>query len=131
MSPSPAVGEEAAGAGPEPADCLFCGIVAGRVPAQVVAESPGGLAFADINPQAPVHVLVIPKRHVENAAAVGEQDGELLADLFVLARRVAEQLGILTSGYRLVANVGPDALNSVGHLHLHVLGGRRLGWPPG
>ncbi len=112
-------------------DCLFCGIVAGRVPAAVVAENAQGLAFRDINPQAPVHVLVVPKAHVENAAVIEAEHGALLADLFVLARQVAAQEGVLDSGYRLVANVGADALNSVGHLHLHVLGGRRLGWPPG
>ncbi len=113
------------------ANCLFCGIVAGQVPAEVVAESTKGLAFRDISPQAPVHVLVVPKAHVENAAALEAEHGELLADLFLLARQVAAQEGVLGSGYRLVANVGADALNSVGHLHLHVLGGRRLSWPPG
>lgn len=111
--------------------CLFCRIVAGELPAQVVARSVHGLAFRDIAPQAPVHVLVVPTRHIDHAGAVTAADGEVLADLFVLAQQVAALEGIADRGYRLVANVGEDALNSVGHLHLHVLGGRRLGWPPG
>lgn len=112
-------------------DCLFCGIVQGSVPADVVARSQHGIAFRDVAPQAPVHVLVVPVRHIDHAALVTAEDGAMLADLFVLARTVAEANGVLSSGYRLVANVGDDALNSVGHLHLHVIGGRRLGWPPG
>ena len=119
---------------PEPAnavDCLFCRIVAGTTPADVVARSDHGLAFRDINPQAPVHVLVVPVRHIDHAGAIGADDGAVLADLFLLARTVAEAEGVADSGFRLVANVGEDALNSVPHLHLHVIGGRRLGWPPG
>jgi len=112
-------------------DCLFCGIVAGAVPADEVARSAHGLAFRDLSPQAPVHVLVVPVRHIDHAAAVTVDDGPVLADLLVLARRAAEAEGIADSGYRLVANVGEDACNSVGHLHFHVIGGRRLGWPPG
>jgi histidine triad (HIT) family protein len=112
-------------------DCLFCAIVAGTTPADVVARSDHGVAFRDVNPQAPVHVLVVPIRHIDHAAAVTAADGAVLADLFVLARRVAEAEGVADSGFRLVANVGEDAANSVPHLHLHVIGGRRLGWPPG
>lgn len=111
--------------------CLFCGIVAGTVPAEVVARSDHGVAFRDINPQAPVHVLVVPVRHIDNAASVGSDDADTLAGLFVLAQQVAATEGIDERGFRLVANVGEDALNSVGHLHLHLLGGRQLGWPPG
>ena len=112
-------------------DCLFCRIVAGQVPADVVHEGERTLAFRDINPQAPVHVLVIPRRHIDNAATVEAGDAEMVAELILTARTVAEQEGVLASGYRLVFNVGEDALNSVPHLHLHVVGGRRLGWPPG
>ena len=112
-------------------DCLFCRIVAGEVPAEVVRDDDTTLAFRDINPQAPVHVLVIPRRHIENAATLAPSDGEVAGQLLVAARAVAEQEGVLDSGYRLVFNVGEDALNSVPHLHLHVLGGRRLSWPPG
>ncbi len=115
------------------ADCLFCRIVAGEVPATVVHDDEHTLAFGDINPQAPLHVLVIPKRHIENAAAVTAADGEVLAAMVETAREVAEAEGFggPDRGYRLVFNVGPDALNSVPHLHLHVLGGRTFGWPPG
>jgi histidine triad (HIT) family protein len=115
------------------ADCLFCRIVAGEVPAEVVRDDEHTLAFRDINPQAPTHVLVIPKRHIENAATVTSADGDLLAAMLEAAREVARSEGICTPdrGYRLVFNVGPDALNSVPHLHLHLLGGRAFGWPPG
>ena len=112
-------------------DCLFCRIVAGEVPADVVFEGERTLAFRDIDPQAPTHVLVIPRRHLESAATVEAADAEVVADLLVAARAVAEQEGVAGTGYRLVFNVGDDALNSVAHLHLHVLGGRRLSWPPG
>lgn len=112
-------------------DCLFCRIVAGEVPADVVHEGETALAFRDINPQAPVHVLVIPRRHLDNAATVEAADADVVAQLLLTARTVADQEGVLATGYRLVFNVGDDALNSVPHLHLHVLGGRRLAWPPG
>ena len=112
-------------------DCLFCRIVAGEVPADVVAETDATLAFRDIDPQAPTHVLVVPRRHITNAATVEAADADVVAQLLLTARAVAEQEGVLDSGYRMVLNVGDDALNSVPHLHVHVLGGRRLGWPPG
>lgn len=112
-------------------DCIFCRIVAGELPADVVHRTEHTVAFRDIEPQAPVHVLVVPRRHVENAATVTPDDAEVVADLVVAARQVAEALGVADGGYRLVMNVGEDALNSVPHLHVHVLGGRRLGWPPG
>lgn len=89
------------------------------------------MAFRDVAPQAPVHVLVVPRRHVTSLAAVGPADACLLAELVQTVHAVAEASGIAESGYRVVANVGEDALTSVDHLHLHVLGGRRLRWPPG
>jgi histidine triad (HIT) family protein len=109
-------------------DCLFCGIVAGEVPAEVVHQTERTVAFRDIHPQAPVHVLVVPRRHIESAAALSEEDADDLAALVTAARSVAEAEGIATPerGYRLVFNVGPDALNSVPHLHLHVIGGRTM-----
>ncbi len=112
-------------------DCPFCGILAGRVPADVVREGLHTVAFRDINPAAPVHVLVIPRHHVVSAATIDASDAEVVAEMFITARLVAEQEGVAASGYRLVFNVGEDAKNSVPHLHLHVLGGRALGWPPG
>ena len=114
-------------------DCLFCDIVAGVVPADVVGESALSLAFRDINPQAPTHVLVIPKAHIENAAHVEADHAPEVADLFLTAQQVAALEGIdgVDRGYRLVMNVGPDAMNSVAHLHVHVIGGRAMSWPPG
>jgi len=112
-------------------ECLFCRIVAGDQPADVVRQDERTLAFADISPQAPVHVLVIPRRHITSAATLEPADAGVVADLLMTARAVAEDKGVLTTGYRLVFNVGDDALNSVPHLHLHVLGGRRMDWPPG
>lgn len=118
--------------GPTPTeDCIFCRIVAGDVPADVVHRSEHAVAFRDLNPQAPVHVLVIPRRHVQDAAAVGPDDADMVGDLMAVAQAVAEAEGIAASGYRLVFNVGEDATNSVPHLHLHVIGGRRMSWPPG
>jgi histidine triad (HIT) family protein len=113
------------------ADCLFCRIVAGEVPSDEVTATPGTYAFRDVNPAAPTHVLVVPRRHIENAAALTSDHGSLLGEMIGTAQVVATQEGIAESGYRLVFNVGDDALNSVPHLHLHVIGGRRLGWPPG
>lgn len=113
--------------------CPFCGIVAGELPADVVYRTETTVAFRDINPQAPVHVLVVPRRHIEHAAAVEPEHAAEVADLLTTARAVAEAEGIggPDRGYRLVFNVGPDALNSVPHLHVHVIGGRLLTWPPG
>jgi histidine triad (HIT) family protein len=114
-------------------NCLFCGIVAGDVPADIVHTTERTVAFRDLNPFAPVHVLVVPKRHIANAAEIGTGDAEDVAELFVAAKAVADAEGIggPDRGYRLIFNVGPDASNSVPHLHLHVLGGRALDWPPG
>jgi histidine triad (HIT) family protein len=114
---------------PDP-DCLFCKIVAGEIDADIAGETGHSLAFRDIEPQAPTHVLVIPRRHVPNLSALAAHDAEL-ADLVRLAGATAEQEGVADGGYRLVANTGADAHQSVFHAHLHVLGGRRMGWPPG
>ncbi|TMQ73316.1 MAG: histidine triad nucleotide-binding protein [Candidatus Eisenbacteria bacterium] len=112
-------------------ECIFCRIASGEIPAAKVDETERVLAFRDVNPQAPVHVLLIPKQHVvESAEQLGDAHTALLAEMFALASRVARREG-LTGGWRLVTNVGPDAGQSVLHLHVHLLGGRRLGWPPG
>ena len=112
------------------ADCVFCGIAAGDVPSDQVCSSDHALAFRDLSPVAPSHVLVIPRRHIDNAASLRPVHAEVLADMFELATKVAELEG-LEGGYRLVFNVGDDAGNTVPHLHLHVIGGRKLSWPPG
>ena len=108
-------------------ECLFCRILAGEIPSDEVVSTDATYAFRDINPQAPTHVLVVPRRHIDNAAAIGDADGEVLAALVTTAQEVAAREGIAESGYRLTFNVGDDALNSVPHLHLHVMGGRRMG----
>ena len=112
------------------ADCLFCGIVAGSIPSTGVLETEHSLAFRDINPAAPVHVLVIPKQHVDSVAVLGADDGALLGDLFSAVNQVAQKEGIAETGYRVVTNVGDDAGQLVRHLHFHVIGGRPLHWPP-
>ena len=112
-------------------DCLFCRISSGDIPAEIVARSDRALAFRDIQPQAPVHVLVIPADHHDDVPSVAEADPALAAELLALAAQVARQEGIAASGHRLVANTGLEGGQSVGHAHIHVLGGRPLGWPPG
>jgi histidine triad (HIT) family protein len=113
------------------ADCLFCKIVAGEIPSGEVLRTERTYAFRDLNPAAPTHVLVVPTEHITNASDIRAEHAEAVAELFTTARSVAEAEGVLDSGYRLVFNVGDDASNSVPHLHLHVIGGRKLGWPPG
>jgi histidine triad (HIT) family protein len=111
-------------------DCLFCGIASGEVPATIVLESESTLAFRDINPQAPIHVLVIPKAHHRTLAELAEQ-ADLLAELVKQVHKVAESEGIADDGYRVVFNTGDHAGQSVHHVHAHVLGGRALSWTPG
>jgi histidine triad (HIT) family protein len=116
---------------PRDPDCLFCKIVAADIPASIVQQDETITAFRDINPQAPLHVLVVPNDHVTDTTAL---DMDLDAVVGALVRRAAEVAraeGVEPSGYRLVINTGADAQNSVPHLHIHLLGGRRLSWPPG
>ncbi len=112
-------------------ECLFCRIAAGTVPVTRVYDDADCMAFADINPQAPVHVLVIPKRHVASAAEVTAADALGMGLLLVAAAEVARLQGLEEEGYRLVINTGRDGGQTVGHLHVHVLGGRPMRWPPG
>lgn len=111
-------------------ECLFCKIVAGEIPSDQVHADDEVIAFRDIAPRAPTHVLVIPRRHIPDAHALTDADGDLLAKLFGVVRSVADQAG-LEKGYRVVTNVGPDSGQTVFHLHLHLLGGRAMAWPPG
>lgn len=117
-------------AGEPQADCLFCKIVAGEVPADIVLDTGTTLAFRDMNPQAPTHVLVVPKAHYPNAAALAA-DPRLSADMLSTAGQVARQEKTDESGYRIVLNTGSGAGQTVFHVHAHVLGGRGLQWPPG
>ena len=112
-------------------DCLFCGIAAGQIPATIVLEGKRTIAFRDISPQAPTHVLVVPRDHFPDVAALAAAGAGLLDELVGTAREVAVAEGVELSGYRLVFNTGPDAQQSVGHVHAHVLGGRPMTWPPG
>ena len=112
------------------ADCLFCRIVEGDVPAKKIYEDEHAVAFNDINPQAPTHVLIIPKRHITGLKEATPADAELIGYCQLVAAKIARERGI-ENGYRTVYNVGPGAGQSVFHLHLHLLGGRNLGWPPG
>jgi histidine triad (HIT) family protein len=114
------------------ADCLFCRIVAGEIPATIVKRSEDVLAFRDIDARAPTHVLVIPNRHLPAVRdAKGPEDENMLGRLLAYAAQVASELGLDAGGYRIVTNTGKDAGQSVDHLHLHVLGGRKFSWPPG
>lgn len=110
-------------------DCIFCKVVAGEIPAAVVKRDDGFLAFRDINPQAPTHLLVIPTHHV---ASLNEaRDPKLLGELLAFARDLAQEAGVATRGYRVVLNTNPDGGQTVFHLHVHLLGGRPMTWPPG
>jgi histidine triad (HIT) family protein len=114
------------------ADCLFCKIVAGEIPAKIIKRSSDALAFRDIDPRAPTHVLVIPTRHVAAVRDTKGEDGErLLGRLLAFAAELAREEGLDNEGYRIVTNTGRNAGQSVDHLHFHVLGGRKLSWPPG
>ena len=112
-------------------DCLFCRIVGGAIPADVVYRDEQVTAFRDISPQAPVHVLVVPNLHIASMNDLDEEYQETIGYLMRMIRVVARGQGIADSGYRVVVNMGADALMTVPHLHVHVLGGRKLGWPPG
>jgi histidine triad (HIT) family protein len=112
-------------------DCLFCKMVSGQIKPNVVLETDDVLAFRDINPQAPTHVLVVPKRHIATLNDLAPADAELVGKLYLAASEVARRDGIAEGGYRTVMNCNSDAGQTVFHLHLHVLGGRRMNWPPG
>ncbi|HEU4488530.1 MAG TPA: histidine triad nucleotide-binding protein [Actinomycetota bacterium] len=111
-------------------DCLFCKIAAHEVDAEIVHEGEDVVVFRDINPKAPVHVLAIPKQHISSASELGGEHGRLLTELFEVLAAVARDES-LSGGHRIVTNIGPDAGQSVDHLHFHLLGGRALSWPPG
>lgn len=112
-------------------DCLFCRIATGDIPAKIVYQDDETIAFDDINPQAPTHVLVIPRRHVASVEACEEDHRQMLGSILFACAKVAQLKGLPEQGYRIVTNTGPDAGQSVFHLHFHVLGGRQLRWPPG
>ncbi|MGK7345321.1 MAG: histidine triad nucleotide-binding protein [Candidatus Nitrospinota bacterium M3_3B_026] len=112
-------------------DCVFCKIISGDTPCNKVAETESLFAFEDINPQAPVHVLIVPKKHVESSLGLADEDAKTIGEAYLLANRIAREKGIDKSGFRIVNNTGRGAGQMVMHLHLHVLGGRPMNWPPG
>jgi histidine triad (HIT) family protein len=112
-------------------ETVFSKIIAGQLPADIVYEDERVLAFRDIQPRAPVHILVIPKKPIPSVAHIEDEDGPLLGHLWLVVRRVAQEQGLAEAGYRVVVNCGDDGGQEVPHLHFHVLGGRRLTWPPG
>lgn len=114
-----------------PADCLFCRIVAGEIPATRVHDDELVIAIRDIAPRAPTHILLMPRRHIPSAADLVEADGPLLGRMFAVAANLARTEGIAEAGYRLVSNVGQWGGQSVDHLHIHLMGGRSFTWPPG
>jgi len=111
--------------------CVFCKIVRKEIPSDIIYEDDELLAFRDVNPQAPVHILIVPKKHVDGILALREDDASLVSKAILLAGRLARQDGVAESGFRLVCNTNRDAGQSVPHLHIHLLGGRAMGWPPG
>lgn len=112
-------------------NCLFCRISAKKIPANIIYEDIEAVAFEDINPQAPVHVLIIPKKHISTALEINPEDNALIGHLFQIAAKIAKTKGIDRQGFRLVMNTNADAGQAVFHIHLHLLGGRQMHWPPG
>lgn len=112
-------------------DCLFCRILNGDIPADVIYESDTAIAFRDINPKAPTHAVIIPRRHISTINDIGEDDQEVVGSLYLAAKAIAAQEGFSDEGFRTVMNCNEAAGQTVFHIHLHLLGGRQLGWPPG
>jgi len=112
-------------------DCIFCQIIAGQIPAKLVYQNEHVTAFHDIKPVTPVHVLIIPNRHIDSLAELQPEDADVVGHVLTIAQRIAETVGVAETGYRLSFNLGRDAGMAVHHLHAHLMGGRRLGWPPG
>jgi len=112
-------------------ECLFCKMVSGVIPCDKVHENENVLAFRDIDPKAPTHILIIPKKHITTLNEINENDQDLLGELLLTAKKIAKDEGIDTSGYRTVFNCNSDGGQTVFHIHMHLLGGRPMGWPPG
>ena len=112
-------------------DCLFCKISTGKIPAKIVYEDSDAVAFEDINPQAPLHILIVPRKHIATALDITEEDTGLIGHLFRIAGQIAKEKGIAERGFRLLMNTNAEAGQAVYHIHLHLLGGRQMHWPPG
>jgi histidine triad (HIT) family protein len=113
------------------ADCLFCSIIEGKIKGDIVYQDDALLAFKDIRPEAPVHVLIVPRKHIESVSSLQPEDVPLVGAIFIAAAKLAKEFGVAENGYRVVVNNGADAGQSVFHLHYHLLGGRSMRWPPG
>lgn len=111
--------------------CIFCKIASGSIPSRMVADTEDMCAFEDVNPQAPTHILIIPKRHIESTLSLKKEDAELIGRMTMMANEIAVGRGLSRTGFRLLTNTGRDAGQSVPHLHFHLLGGRLMNWPPG
>ena len=118
------------GSGDNMGNCIFCGIIEGKIPSQKVYEDEHVFAFKDINPEAPIHVLIIPKLHISSLNELKEENIYVIGHIYSAAQKIAKELGISNSGYRVVSNCGADAGQTVYHIHFHLLGGRSLNWPP-
>jgi histidine triad (HIT) family protein len=112
-------------------DCIFCKIIDKKIPARIIYEDEHALAFEDVNPQAPVHTLVIPRKHIPTLLDIKEEDNNLIGHLVKVANKIANDKGIAERGFRVVANCNPESGQTVYHIHLHILGGRQMHWPPG
>ncbi|MDF2502847.1 histidine triad nucleotide-binding protein [Clostridium sp.] len=112
-------------------DCIFCKIVKGEIPCDKVYEDEKVLSFKDISPEAPVHVLIIPKKHIASINGLKKEDEELIGYIYNIGAKIAKELGVAEDGYRIVSNCGEDGGQTVPHIHFHLLGGRKLNWPPG
>jgi len=112
-------------------DCIFCKIIEKKIPAKLVHEDELAVAFEDINPQAPTHILIVPKKHIQDIHSMKQSDRELIGHLFFVAQKIGVKRGLETGGYRMVINNGRDAGQAVFHIHLHLLSGRAFAWPPG
>jgi len=112
-------------------DCVFCKIIEKKIPSRIIYEDDHALAFEDINPQAPIHTLVIPKKHIPTLLDIKDEDNNLIGHMFKVANKVAKDKGIAERGFRVVTNCNPESGQSVYHIHFHILGGRHMHWPPG
>jgi histidine triad (HIT) family protein len=112
-------------------DCLFCGIIEGKIKGEIVYQDPSVVAFKDIGPKAPVHLLIVPRKHIPTVLDIAPEDGPLVGEIYRVAAKLARDNGLADRGFRVVVNNGGDAGQSVFHLHYHLLGGRHFGWPPG
>lgn len=112
-------------------NCIFCNIIQGKIPCEKIYEDEQVLSFKDINPEAPVHVLIIPKKHINSINDLKDEDKDIIGHIYTVCKKIAADLGIAENGYRVVTNCGMDAGQTVPHIHFHLLGGRSLNWPPG